>query len=290
MPRYETVAMFATDRHTGSQVSVVPDAESLHTADMQAIATLLGTTETAFVLPPDAGAGYRVRIFTSEGESPFGGHAALGVAATLVRLGNIPAGHVVQQVGDRRLALTVEQDIGTIAAYDPLAPTPAVATETLIAATGLDPGDVVDSVPVTAGFGPSFHYLRVRPGAEQRAVPDFAVMAANQLADVTVFSWDEARRTAHARLFAPGYGMPEDPACASTALGLGVWLVRNGLLPDSGMQAFTLRQGDRAHSSTLDCAVTVLAGTPVAASVTGQVVPVTAGHIDIPACHEVRTS
>ena len=98
-----------------------------------------------------------------------------------------------------------------------------------------------------------------------------------------LIAWDPATRTAHARVFAPEQGVPEDPATGSAALGLGVWLVASGLLRGDGTAGYTVRQGTEIHRpSTLDCTVTAAGGTATEATVTGHVVPIAAGEISVP--------
>ncbi|MCP3801929.1 PhzF family phenazine biosynthesis isomerase [Allokutzneria sp. A3M-2-11 16] len=281
--RYEMVNMFADRPFSGSALTVVPEADGLSTAYMCAVAKEFGTPETAFVLPPSsAEATYRVRVFTPAGETPFGGHSSLGTSVTLARLGLIDKGPVVQECGPRLLSISVSPDEGTVTARQPVA-AQEVDLALLTAAAGLDAADVLDAPARTAGFGPAFHYLPVRPGAVERAAGDIELMGARELPDVMVFSWDEATRVVTARVFAPGYGMPEDPACASNALGLGAWLVAAGWLPGAdGTYDYLIRQGvGSARVGTVSCSVTVTreSGGVSEASVTGRVVPVARGEI-----------
>ena len=84
-------------------------------------------------------------------------------------------------------------------------------------------------------------------------------------------------------MFGPGVGVAEDPATGSAALGLGVWLVASGLLPGEGESPYTVRQGaEIQRPSILDCTVTAAGGVAVRATVTGQVVPVAEGRINVP--------
>lgn len=280
MPAYEIVNMFADHVYAGSALGVVPRAGDLDTAGMQALAREINHTETAFVLPPTGtGADYRVRVFTPEAESPFGGHSSVGTAVTLARLGLVPAGRVVQECGPKLLPLDVSAEAGKITAKDPL-PSEKLDAGVLLGAVGLPASAADGALPTACGFGPAFHFLPVRADAVAAAKPDFARMAAAGLADVLVFSWDPATRTAHGRLFAPGYGMPEDPACSSAALGLGVWLVEAGRLPGGD---FTLRQGhEQGRPSTLYGSVQVADGRPVSASVSGAVLRAGAGELADP--------
>ena len=69
---------------------------------MAAFARWTNLSETTFLLPPtDAGADYRVRIFTPGGELPFAGHPTLGSCHAWLAAGGRPKqpGVVVQQCG-----------------------------------------------------------------------------------------------------------------------------------------------------------------------------------------------
>ncbi|SDH32946.1 trans-2,3-dihydro-3-hydroxyanthranilate isomerase [Lentzea fradiae] len=282
---YEVVDMFAEGPLTGCALGVVPDSEHLSDAAMAAVAREIGTSETAFVLPATApGATHRVRVFNPGGESPFGGHSAVGTAATLVRLGRVATGRLVQQCGERLLPVEADVDGASltttagpleISPFDPAGPAEAC---------GLRPEDVAGPA-ATAGFGPAFHLLPVRPDAPARAAlrPEHPVWRGQP--DVLVFAWDAATRTARARMFAPGYAMPEDPACASAALALGPWLVRTGLLPaTTGSHPYRLRQGVELHRpALLDCRVDVVGGRVTGASVSGAVLPAAKGRMTLPA-------
>jgi trans-2,3-dihydro-3-hydroxyanthranilate isomerase len=279
--RYEVVDMFADRAFTGCGVGVVPDASTLSDEQMLAVAREVNQTETAFVLPSSGpAASYRVRVFTPAGESPFGGHSSLGTAVTLVRLGLIPSGRVVQQCGAALLPLSVTGDRGVITSSAPVVST-AVDATVLLDVCGLTEADLADAEPRAAGFGAAFHYLPVLDDSVAKAEPRFPDFRAAGLKDVFAFAWDPVTRSAHSRMFAPGYGMPEDPACASAALGLGVWLVDAGWLPaDDGRHEFVVRQGiEMGRPSTSTCAVDVRDGRAHAASVGGRVIPVARGEL-----------
>ncbi|PWI41628.1 PhzF family phenazine biosynthesis protein [Streptomyces sp. ICBB 8177] len=279
MSDVEIVSMFADGQPgSGGLLGVVPDASHLTPDQMQALARETGTLETVFVLPPtDPSADYRVRVFTPEAESPFGGHPSLGTAVTLARLGVIAPGPVVQQCGARLLPLTVDARHGTISARDPLR-TSAVDPAPLLAGAGLPRSALaVDSAGEAgrAGFGPHFHFLPVRPEALGEASPHPDVLLGAGFKDVFLLHWDADRLRADARMFAPGYGIPEDPACSSAALALGLWLLHNGLLPaQPATHRFQVRQGvGTARRSLLTCTLTTYDGGDPTATVSGEVVP-----------------
>lgn len=284
MIRYEIVNMFTERPFGGSPLGVVPQADGLSTEAMVAIARELNTTETVFVLPPSRpDATYRVRVFTPEAESPFGGHSSIGTGATLARLGEVTADPVVQECGRTLLQVTVAEGEASITARRPLATT-AVDRRPLLASVGLVEADLADAEPGAAGFGPAFHFLPVHAASVSRARLDTDALSLAGLDDVFVFSWDASQRTADARMFAPGYGIPEDPGCASAGLGLAVWLFDAGWLPASdGRHTFRIRQGvQMGRAATLTCSVTVVDGRTTTASVSGCVTHVAEGRITIP--------
>ncbi|ROP33830.1 PhzF family phenazine biosynthesis protein [Couchioplanes caeruleus] len=237
---FEIVGVFGTEAGGGSPLAVVHDADGLDTAEMQWIAGRLCADETVFVLRPTMpGATYRVRVFTAAGESPFGGHSAVGTAVSVVRCGVLPAGTVVQECAGRLLTVRADADRAALSAVgpQPLEPLPA---DPVLDAVGLTRADLAGE-PVQAGFGPLFRLVPVRPAALARARPDFAAMGRHALPEVFLFSWDEAEDTAVARLFAPGWALPEDPACASVGLAFGAWLAACPV--PAAERSFRIRQG-----------------------------------------------
>ena len=94
-------------------------------------------------------------------------------------------------------------------------------------------------------------------------------------------SWVDG--AAHARMFAPGAGVDEDPATGSAAVALGAYLAAEGLLPD-GPTAYVVAQGaEMGRPSTMHCTVEVAGGAATVATVGGAVVPVARGEVRVPA-------
>jgi trans-2,3-dihydro-3-hydroxyanthranilate isomerase len=209
---------------------------------------------------------------------PFAGHPSVGAAVTGSRRGLFPAGTVVQECGAGLLPIEVGEGWAKLTGG-----TPTVGADLdpgpLLGMAGLTAADLAGPPARTAGCGLEFGYLPVRPDAVARASLNPAA-ADGQL---SVFAWDPESRTAHARVFAAGVGVPEDPATGSAALGLGVWLVSAGLLPGDSESAYTVRQGAELHRpSILECAVRASGGAAVEATVAGGVVPIARGEIAVP--------
>jgi trans-2,3-dihydro-3-hydroxyanthranilate isomerase len=282
--RYEVVDVFTDRPFTGNPLAVVYGADELAGSQMHAIAREFNLSETIFVLPPTtAEATYRVRIFTPGKEIPFAGHPSVGVAVTLHRAGRFPAGAVVQECGAGLLPIVVEPSgLATLTGGTPTVG-PELDPAPLLASVGLSPDDFVGPAPRVAGCGLDYPYLSVAPEAVPRAACDTAVLRATGFDKIEIFAWDAETATAHARMFAPAIGVPEDPATGSAALGLGGWLVASGLLPGEGSSSYRVLQGAEIHRpSTLNCTVTAAGGAAVSATVSGHVVPVAAGEIAVP--------
>lgn len=284
---YEIVDVFTDRPFAGNPLAVVFDAVTLGGDQMQAIAREFHLSETVFVLPPEQpGATYRARIFTPEEELPFAGHPSVGAAVAFARRagygGDEPV-EVIQQCGAGLLPIQVHpRGRATLTGGVPtvgqeLDPGPVLAS------VGLGEADFVGPAPRVAGCGLEFVYLSVRPDAIARAAGVAVAARAAGISQVSVFAWNAGTGTAHARVFCPGVGVPEDPATGSAALGLGVWLVASGLVPGNGESRYTIHQGAEIHRpSTLVCAVTARDGVATMAEVTGQVVDVAHGEISVP--------
>ncbi|MFI6261910.1 PhzF family phenazine biosynthesis protein [Micromonospora sp. NPDC051006] len=280
---YEIVDVFTDRPFAGNPLAVVFGAEALATEQMQALALEFNLSETVFVLPPtQVGATYRARIFTPAAELPFAGHPSVGAAVVASRRGLFGVGQVTQECGAGVLPLEVTATGATLTGGGPTLG-PELDPEPLLEIVSLGSADHAGPSPRVAGCGLEFPYLPVRPDAVARARVDVAAAQRYGVEHVSVFSWDAAGQTAHARVFVPGLGVPEDPATGSAALGLGVWLVASGLLPGDGRSSYAVRQGIEINRpSSLACTVTAVNGAAVGATVGGQVVPVARGEIMVP--------
>ncbi|MFJ6462358.1 PhzF family phenazine biosynthesis protein [Streptomyces sp. NPDC091387] len=281
---YEIVDMFTDNPFDGCALGVVPDAQELSEGDMLAVAREIALTETAFVLPPGLpGSAYRVRVMTPAGESPFGGHSAVGTASVLVRTGRLAPGEAVQECGGRQLTVTAGADGSALAVEGAPLLRPEWDPHPLLAACGLSGSDL-SATPHLTGFGPAFHFLPVREEALARAGADLTDPVWKDCPDAVLVAYDHENRTARVRVFAPGYGMPEDPACASAALGLGAWLAREKALPGTdGHHTYRVLQGEGlGRPATLSCTVDVREGRATAATVHGRVTATASGLMNAP--------
>jgi len=282
---YHVVDVFAVDGQpfTGNPLAVVLDGEHLSTTQMQTLAREFALSETAFPLPAQAaGADYRLRIFTPEQELPFAGHPSVGSAWVLSSLGRLPAHSTTVRQECGAGVLPVRFLVGgqvEITGANPFAGPPVDPTA-LVEACGLEVSDVTQWPARLCGTGVSYFVVAVRPAALGAAVADLARLRALQ-APVFLLSWSEG--TVHARMFAPGLGVPEDPATGSAVTALGAWLAENAMIPAEGEVAFEVRQGaEIGRPSVLLGRVVTSGGRAVECAVAGAVALVARGQVAVP--------
>jgi trans-2,3-dihydro-3-hydroxyanthranilate isomerase len=304
---YDVVDVFTDRAFAGNPLAVVYGAASLPTAALLAIASEFNLSETAFPISLtaadlEAGADYRLRIFTPGGEIPFAGHPTLGSAWSLCHRGSLAPGDRTQACGAGLIGVRLSSDrlapVELCAVPRDLATElPPDAVRAVAESVGLRRDDVIGPTYV-AGCGLSFIHLRVAPAAVARARPGMAPVSdlplgnlalRDPLEGVNVFAvaGDAARAVVlpvNARVFVPGLSVPEDPATGSAAVGLGIALCALGLALPDGETRYQIMQGvEMGRPSTLHGRVEALAGQPVACRVAGQVVPVATGTIAVPA-------
>jgi PhzF family phenazine biosynthesis protein len=258
--RVYQVDAFTTEKLQGNPAGVVPNADGLSDAEMQAIARELNNPETAFIL--SAGAPDHdvwVRFFTPTTEVPSCGHATIAAhyvraveeelsACTVIQkigIGILPV-DVVREEGDYRIVMTQ----GTPEFGEPFL---AAQGEDVLAALGLSANDRDERCPIQiVSTGHSKVLVGVRSREALNSLrPDLA-----RLAEMSgridcngyfVFTLDSATADvlAHGRMFAPAIGIPEDPVTGNANGPLGAYLVKHGLAaPGDGLLSFRARQGE----------------------------------------------
>ncbi len=241
-----------------------PDPEELSATQMQQLAREMNLSETTFVLPSDQ-ADARLRIFTPAAEIPLAGHPVIGtwwLLAELGRVRNAPSdGSVTVRQETGRGILPVEisfaggspaQVVMTQAAPEFGAPVDDRAA--LARALGGAP-DVLADAPFPEVVSTALPQLMapVRSHEALAALPSggtggelSALLRQYETDCVMLYVLDTGADvpTAHCRMFAPGLGVPEDPATGSAAGALGAHLVQHGLVrPVDGTAIIRVLQG-----------------------------------------------
>jgi PhzF family phenazine biosynthesis protein len=238
--RFSQLDVFTDRALLGNPLAVVHDADGLSDATMARFAQWTHLSETTFLLPPtQAGADYRVRIFTPGGELPFAGHPTLGSAHAWLAADGRPQrdGVVVQECGVG--LVRVRRDGLRLAfAAPPLrrsgAAEPALRAQ-VCRALGLAEAEIVALQWVDNG--PGWVAALLRDAASVLALrPDFGAMRGLKLGVVGPHP-PGSECQFEVRAFVPELGVPEDPVTGSLNAGLALWLIGAGLAPVSYIAA-----------------------------------------------------
>lgn len=294
--RFVIADVFTEHAFGGNQLAVLPDARGISARAMQAVAREFNFSETTFVLPPEApGTDFRLRIFTPANELAFAGHPTVGTAAVLAREGLIPLeggrGRVV--FGEGVGPVTVELEVDETRAFarlsleaaiqePPHRPTAAEAA----AALSLPPGAVLDAWFATVGTPFCYAHLADRAAVDRAAVDraawkagfeggfsDALYLFAGELAD---------GGRLYARMFAPGFGIEEDPATGAAAATLA-GVLANRLPQRDGVFSWSIEQGVKmGRPSLLQASAEKRDGATARVMVGGASVMVAEGAITVP--------
>ena len=224
--RYVVADVFTDTPLEGNQVAVFTDARDIPEEQLQLLAREMAFSETVFVYPGTGDAHVRIRIFTPEAELPFAGHPTLGTAFVIGQPMQLEV--IAIETGAGVVPVWLEREGPKVVFGRMQQPVPTV--------------EPVDEAPVLAALGVERSELPVElydngvrvmyvalPGEDAVAAldPDQRLLGqALGIAGVSCFAGGGDRWKV--RLFAPGAGVPEDPATGSAAGPLAVHLARHG--------------------------------------------------------------
>jgi trans-2,3-dihydro-3-hydroxyanthranilate isomerase len=237
--RYVVADVFTDTPLTGNQLAVFTDARDIPEHRMQPLAREINFSETVFVLPAEGEGHARIRIFTPNAELRFAGHPTIGSAFVLaapMQLGTIV---LETGVGPVPVELT-RDDSGKIVFGRMQQPVPAVEPwgggDEPQAALGVEsvlPVELYDN-------GVRFVYVGLESKEAVAALrPD--VPALESFGSVGVDCFAGSGSSWKVRMFAPSFGVTEDPGTGSAAGPLACHLARHGLI-DWG-QEIEIEQG-----------------------------------------------
>ena len=296
---FVTVDVFTDRKFGGNQLAVIPDGRDLTSAQMQAIAGEFNIAETTFVLPPqDRAHTAQVRIFTPRAELPFAGHPNIGTAYVLAKESERVGGTVNDPIIFEEKAGLVRLDLlkegasvvgARLAPPQPLSCGDDVNAEIIAAACSLAVDDIetTNHPPRIASCGVPFTFAELKTRAALAAAqPRTEVftkhLPAEQITGVLLYVYD--RRDGfdlQVRMFAPLYGIPEDPATGSGNVALAGLLA--SLRPEPELKlALRIAQGvDLGRPSLLEASAEKRGGKIVGMAIGGRCVPMTRGVLEV---------
>lgn len=295
---FYTLDVFTDVALAGNPLAVVLDSQGLDAGRMQAIAREFNLAETVFVEEPRNPVNTaRMRIFTPGRELPFAGHPTIGAAVLLAHL------RAPDLLAHQDLRVVVEEDVGDIvcvarhrkgqpmAAYFTLPRLPeavgeAPSSEALAAGLGLAPADIGfdDHRPTQYSAGTPFVFVPIASlAAIGRARPNLRLWGEGGAPAVYLYTNEvvDSGSACHARMFASGWGIVEDPATGSAAAAFA-GVVMQFERPGDGAHMFVIEQGlEMGRPSFVSLGLDVENGALGSATVGGSAVIVAQGSIDL---------
>ncbi len=305
MPTYEfhQLDVFTDTPLTGNPLAVFPNAEGLSDATMQSLAREMNLSETAFVTASNK-ATKRVRFFTPAAEIPLAGHPTIGTWWLLAEMGELDllednTVRITQDTGAGVLPVDIHARGGLpigVAMIQPLPNFGSLVTDRdrLDAALG-GTGETVPGKPTPQVVATALPQLMVPIAtlAALQALPSggtgttLAAFLRELGTDCAMcYSTDtvDPDATVHCRMFAPGFGVPEDPATGSAAGALACYLVWHGIVPPhDGVATVVIEQGlEIGRPSRIDVEIAVGNGGEITeVRVAGQAVKLISGEVTL---------
>jgi trans-2,3-dihydro-3-hydroxyanthranilate isomerase len=223
---------------TGNQLAVFLSADDLNPAQMQKIANEINYSETTFVFnSSDSNADFDIRIFTPRSEVPFAGHPTLGTAYTILnhpdtksklknkiklrtKVGVIPLerkDEIIWMRQNNPEFFQIYQDRDEIADL-----------------AGLEASDISENLPIEeVSTGNTILLIPVKSlSAIRKAkgnvdkITKFFNTHQSIAPYLFTFETEDPKSKVHTRLFAPHFGVLEDPATGSAAGPLTGYLLK----------------------------------------------------------------
>jgi trans-2,3-dihydro-3-hydroxyanthranilate isomerase len=296
--RFVTLDVFTERPLAGNPLAVVLDAEGLDGAAMQAVAREFNLSETVFVLPPEESRHRaRLRIFTPAQELAFAGHPTVGTAVLLglhdrrAGIADAIAFGLEEQVGV--VPCVVEPGDGRGRARFRLprlpevwgeGPEPAAVAEAL----GLSVQDIGFSRhrPSRHSAGTPMDLVPLRSlDALGRARPDAAALARAFGPKAKVFLYtdatDDPAHSFRARMFAPGAGIPEDPATGAAVAAFAGALMQFEPLGEGTHDVLIAQGYEMGRPSEIALQLVIAEGALRSAEIGGSAVVMTEGEIRV---------
>ncbi|HEY7819833.1 MAG TPA: PhzF family phenazine biosynthesis protein [Vicinamibacteria bacterium] len=297
--RYFVADVFTDRPFTGNPLAIFPEADGLGSEEMQAIAKEMNLSETTFVLPAtELRARFRLRIFTPRAELPLAGHPVVGTCFVLAERGFLPlqegSNRILQECKAGILPVDIEVRGGKVEGvimtqspprffdtYDDRALLAAAVglPESELLPQGLRAQVVSTAVPQLMVPAASLHHFS-RIELDHAAMGQVLRKTESDCFMIFTRECVHSESTVHARMFAPGLGVVEDPATGSASGALGAYLVKHGLVEARPTARIRVEQGyEMGRPSAIHVEVDADETGPTVVRVGGKAVEVAEGRL-----------
>ena len=299
---YSVYDVFTDRKLAGNPLAVIFDGDDLSDEAMQAITREINLSETVFVQPASNPAyAAKIRIFTPGRELPFAGHPTVGTAIALAERTHGATNRdlvsvLEENVGPVRCAVRLREGEASFAEFD----LPRKSQQAVMPLDKLGMADALSLKVTEIGFenhvpsvwsaGVPFLLIPVHDvGAAQRVDFDpqlwekIVPFADGALASAYVYCRGGVNHVAkfHARMFASGMGIVEDPATGSAAAALSGAIHHFDRLTD-GHHPIMIEQGvEMDRPSFIHLHIDIDGGVISNARIGGQAVRLASGTLDL---------
>jgi trans-2,3-dihydro-3-hydroxyanthranilate isomerase len=258
--RYRVVDVFTDHALEGNALAVFPDARDIHPVMMQKIARELNLSETTFVLPATRpGCAASVRIFTPMKEMDFAGHPTIGTSYVLLAEGIVPEGLqsfiLEEKIGPVPVRVDGGENPLIWLSTPPISRGKTFGREVCAGALGLKAQDLLDVPPqlLSAGNPTLFVALKDKDSVDRARLDSSgsAAFAGEHREPLCVFVFTPTPGGAYSRMFAPDYGIVEDPATGSSTGPLAAFMMDHGLVSGDEETRFVSEQGTKMGRRSL---------------------------------------
>lgn len=233
--QFHQLDVFTDQPLLGNALAVVHNAQNLDERTLAGFAQWTNLSETAFLFPPtQAGADYKVRIFTTEGELPFAGHPTLGSCNAWLVAGGKPksSGFIVQECGVGLVKIRKDKSKLAFAA-PPLQRTGDLDEKVLVQiidGLGIRREDIV--LHQWIDNGPGWCAVLLKSAEQVLSLhPDFGKLSGLALG-VVAPQPKGSDTDFEVRAFISPSRIPEDPVTGSLNAGIAQWLIPAGRAKD----------------------------------------------------------
>lgn len=297
--------VFTSEPLAGNQLAVFLDGRGLQPERMQQIAREMNFSESTFILPAESsGTDIRMRIFTPFAELPMAGHPTVGSTFALAQAGVIRPGtrRFVFGLGIGSVPVDLEWagpstgsgQGGRLRFVWMTQPNPtfgpivtdvqSVAVALSVRRDGIDGEYPIQQI----SCGVPFLFVKM----SSRAAVDDAVSEASALRrlasvsglDLPVFlfhvEFGDDGATVYSRMFAPQFGIAEDPATGSASGPLGCYLLRHRIItPEAARRIISLQGVAMGRPSRIEISIDGTAEQITRVKVGGEAVLVAQGEL-----------
>jgi|SRR5688572_28366116 len=250
--RYLTMDVFSEQVLQGNQLAVFPNASGISDVTMQQIAAELNLAETAFIFPATrADCAVGVRIFTPKRELSFAGHPTIGTSFVVLEEQFVPRGtsefFLEEKIGPVRIR--VEPGIRPLIwlVTPPLTFGKSYDAHHCAKALGLNVSDLLQVSPqvVSAGNPTLIVAARDKHHVDKAAFDSagLTLLKTKEEPPLLVMVFTPTSEGAYSRVFAPEYGVREDPATGSATGPLAAFMVQNRFVSGAAGNRFVSEQG-----------------------------------------------